>query len=451
MAAYSAFSSNVQGRVRLISKTRRLPLPGEVLVKVGDVVEPDTPVARIALRPGIPWVIPVSSHLGIPPAELRSKMVKSIGDVVKAQEVLAVVDQGLYGRKEYSAPVEGRIEEISDVTGRVTIREEFGKQDPSLDVDVASELKCKPNEVPQNMLRHVGQEVKKGQMIAKKGDLQAFFTKTSLTPISGVISAVNPSTGKVTISRPFKQVVVNAYVSGTVSEVMPGNGCVIETPGVRVNGIFGIGRETHGEITVLTQAPDEVLTSEMITPECVGKVVVGGSFATNEALAKALSVGVRAVVTGTVSYFNLTKSLGVKLGVGITGQEDIDLTVVLLEGFGRLAMRREVWEVFKALEGFHASVNGATQIRAGAIRPEVIVPLPLYDGQVGEDAVIDEDLQVGMRVRVVNEPCFGAVGIVRQVVRDPQITETEARVPVVRVEMTNGDSVLVPRANVEIF
>ncbi|MGE5579986.1 MAG: hypothetical protein ACM3WU_08075 [Bacillota bacterium] len=449
--ACSAFSGDVPRRVRLIRKVRRLPLAGEVLVSVGDRVEPDTVVARIAQRPGIPWVIPVASHLGVPNERLRKHLLKSEGDLVLAQEVLAVVDKGLAGRKEYLSPVEGRIENVSEVTGRVTIREEFGKEEPPLDVDVAAQLKCKPSEVPQNMLRQVGQEVKKGQMIAKKGDIQAFFTKTAVTPISGVITAVNPETGKVTISRPFKQVSVTAYVSGTVSSVMPGVGCVVETPGVILNGVFGLGREAHGEILVLTGSHDEVLTPEMIGPECAGKVIVGGSFATNEALSKALHVKVAALITGTVNYFNLTQSLGVKLGVGITGQEDIDITVVLTEGFGRLAMRREVWETLKAFEGYRASVNGRTQIRAGAIRPEIVIPLPSCDGEIGDDDPIAEDLRSGMRVRVVSEPFFGAVGVVSEIVRAPQPIETGARVPVVRVTFQNGDTALVPRTNVEIF
>jgi hypothetical protein len=449
--ACSAFLEGVPSRVRLIRKARRLPLSGEVLVNVGDRVEPDTIVARIAQRLGIPWVIPVASHIGVPNEDLRKYLVKSEGDFVRAQEILALIDKGMAGRKEYLCPVEGRIENISDVTGRVTIREEFGKEESPLDVDVAEQLKCKPSEVPQNMLRHVGQEVKKGQMIAKKGDIQAFFTKTAVSPISGVITAINAETGKVTISRPFKQVSVTAYVSGTVSSVLPGTGCVVETPGILLNGVFGVGREAHGEILVLTKSPEEVLTPEMIGPECAGKVVVGGSFTTNEALSKALQVKVAALITGTVNYLNLTESLGVKLGVGITGQEDIDITVVLTEGFGRLSMRREVWDTLKAFEGHEVSVNGATQIRAGAIRPEIVIPLPSYDGEIGDDDPIAEDLRSGMRVRVVSEPFFGAVGVVSEIVRAPQPIETGARVPVVSVKLQNGKTVLVPRANVELF
>jgi len=40
---------------------------------------------------------------------------------------------------------------------------------------------------------------------------------------------------------------------------------------------------------------------------------------------------------------------------------------------------------------------------------------------------------------------------VSEIVRAPQPIETGAKVPVVRVTLQNGDSVLVPRANVEVF
>ena len=187
------------GRVELIRKVRRLPLPGEVLVNKGDRVLPDTPVARITLRPGIPWVIPASRLLGIEPSELGKAMLKKVGDRVKTQEVIARAEQGLYGRKEIGSPTDGVIEDVSTRSGRITIREEFGKEDPPISFDVAFEIKCKPEELPKHMLRQVGQEVKKGQMMAKKGEAQAFFTKTALAPVSGIISKICTETGRVTI------------------------------------------------------------------------------------------------------------------------------------------------------------------------------------------------------------------------------------------------------------
>lgn len=437
--------------ITLVRKIRKLPLPGEVLVSEGDVVAPETEVAKISLRPGIPWVIPVARLLGIEPQDLPAAMLRKVGDRVKIKEVIARAQKGLYGQKEYESPTDGVIEDISDKSGRVVIREEFGKEEPPVSFDACFELGCRPKDLPKFMLKKVGEEVKRGQFVAKKGEAQAFFTKTARAPITGIISEVNDQTGYVTISRPFKQVVVKGYIHGRVAQVIPDRGCIVEAPAVRVTGIFGVGREAYGQLVVLADKPSDRLTPDMITAEHAGKIVVGGSFATDEALARALEVGCRGVITGTASYLNLVNSLGVKLGVGITGQEEIDLTVILMEGFGELSMREKAFRTLKSLDGKMASINGATQIRAGAIRPEVIVTFPDFDGQPAEEQVVDEDLVPGQRVRIINEPHFGELAVVKSLPREPVVIPTGAKVPVVEVQLGDGGTAVVPRANVEVF
>ncbi|MHB0885310.1 MAG: hypothetical protein ACYC41_05440 [Bacillota bacterium] len=454
--AYSVGSAGSNGEKRypvaMVRKVRKLPLPGEVLAKVGDQIDPETIVAKISLKPGIPWVVPVARLVGIEPAALPAAMTRKVGDRVKTKEIIARAEKGIYGRKEYEAPTDGVIEDISEKSGRVVIREEFGKEEPPVSFDAAFELGCKPRDLPKFMIKKIGDEVKRGQFVAKKGEAQAFFTKTARTPISGIIAEVNDQTGYVTIARPFKEVVVKGYIKGVAREIVPARGIVVEAPAVRLTGIFGVGRETHGDLKILCQKADQTLTDEMITAECEGKIVVGGAFATNEALKKAVDTGVKGVITGTASYLNIVKSLGVKLGVGITGQEEIGTTVILLEGFGHLAMHEEAFNVLKSLEGRHASINGATQIRAGAIRPEVIVPFSDWTGEVTETKPVDEDLSIGQAIRVINAPYFGELGRITAIPREPVVVETEARVPVVEVELaSNSQRAVVPRANVEVF
>lgn len=450
--AAAAVPEGLLNLVRPIRKVRKLPLPGEVLVTAGQAVEPDTDVARIALRPGIPWVVPAARLLGIEPEELPGAMLCPASGRVKAKQVIARVEQGIYGRKELESPTDGVIEEISTRSGRITIREEFGREDPPVEVDVAFELKCKPEDIGKYMLRSVGQEVKKQQMLAKKGEAQAFFTQTALSPISGVVSKIDTRTGKVTISRPFKQVVIKAYLSGIVTEVLPSLGCVVETAGVRLTGAFGLGRETNGVIRVLASSPSEDLSPDMIGEDCRGAIIVAGGHLTGETLAKAMKSGAKGIVAGSAPYTQLTGSLGLRLGVGITGQEDIDLTVILTEGFGRLPMRSSTWAALKAMEGMVASMNGATQIRAGAIRPEIVVPFPGCGlGAREKTAPVSEDLSPGTAVRIVTAPYFGEMGRIAELRRQPEALETETLVPVVRVTLENGETVTVARANVEVM
>jgi hypothetical protein len=57
----------------------------------------------------------------------------------------------------------------------------------------------------------------------------------------------------------------------------------------------------------------------------------------------------------------------------LTGKENIKFTLLLTEGFGKVRMNNDYVEFFKEMQGKVASVNGRTQIRAGVIRPQVIV------------------------------------------------------------------------------
>ena len=88
------------------------------------------------------------------------------------------------------------------------------------------------------------------------------------------------------------------------------------------------------------------------------------------ALQAAASRGAAALVVGGVVDSDIVSYLGHDIGVAITGQEPVVTTVILTEGFGGLQMAARTWELLSSLEGQKASVNGATQIRAGVIRPD---------------------------------------------------------------------------------
>jgi hypothetical protein len=106
----------------LIRKVRRLPLKGEVLVKVGQLVAADDVVAR-ALLPGNIQAIRAAEQLGVGAGELLRMLKKGEGDTVAAGEVLAET-KGLFGLfgSRLTAPVSGTIDYISSVTGTLGLR-----------------------------------------------------------------------------------------------------------------------------------------------------------------------------------------------------------------------------------------------------------------------------------------------------------------------------------------
>jgi hypothetical protein len=161
-------------------------------------------------------------------------------------------------------------------------------------------------------------------------------------------------------------------------------------------------------------------------------------------------VGAVGIVVGAVRDVDLTEFLGYDIGVAITGQEDISLTLVATEGFGKLRMAQRTFDLLKSLEGRQASVNGATQIRAGVIRPEIIVPFTQSaDAGQAQEPILA--LAPGTPIRVIREPYFGRLGKVTGLPSQPQTVDSGARVRVLQAKLDDGQEVTVPRANVEII
>jgi hypothetical protein len=116
-------------------------------------------------------------------------------------------------------------------------------------------------------------------------------------------------------------------------------------------------------------------------------------------------------------------------------------------------MADRTFALLKSLEGKTASINGATQIRAGVIRPEVIVPSETPSENV--DATHTEadsgELAVGTHIRVIREPYFGLLGNVTALPPDLVQVESGTWVRVLSARLADDREVVVPRANVEII
>jgi hypothetical protein len=97
---------------------RRLPHPGEVLVRAGQRVEPDEIVAR-AYAPGTPQIVNLARQLMVAPSRVERAMRREVGNKVAQGEVLA--STGRLGGRTCLAPVGGVIAAVDGETGYVTI------------------------------------------------------------------------------------------------------------------------------------------------------------------------------------------------------------------------------------------------------------------------------------------------------------------------------------------
>ena len=322
-------------------------------------------------------------------------------------------------------------------------------------VNVINRLAILPNDLRKNMLKKEGDSVVKDEPIAETSPFIKMFKSICLSPITGVIESISDITGQVLLREPPKPVQISAYIDGKVVETIENEGVVIETNATFIQGIFGIGGETTGELQVIVNSPDDILKPEDIKEEHRDKIIAGGSIIYFEAIKKALDTGVKGIVVGGIRDKDINELLGYDLGVAITGSEDINITIIITEGFGQIRMAQKTFDMLKHRAGSVASINGATQIRAGVVRPEIIVPYINEDtgGKPAEDRSTDSSesagISIGDQVRIIRNPNFGVLGKVKDLPSELQAIETEAKARVLEVEFPDGRSVIVPRANIE--
>ena len=191
----------------------------------------------------------------------------------------------------------------------------------------------------------------------------------------------------------------------------------------------------------------------MLGEDSRGKILVGGSYVTTAVLRLAIARGAKAVVVGGFDDHDLRELLGYDLGVAITGSEELGLTLIVTEGFGSIPMAARTFDLLRSCEGWRVSVSGATQIRAGVLRPEIVAPR--IEGTTSGGGSIDggepAGLTVGDLVRVIRQPFFGRLGRVTALPPELMPLETEAKVRVLEVEFEAGSAALLPRANVEMI
>ena len=320
--------------------------------------------------------------------------------------------------------------------------------------NIVNQLGCDPDEIHDYMIRKVGEPVKKGEIIAEnKPFLGLKFLQTRIpSPVDGFVEKISEITGQILFREPPVPVQIVAYVDGKVIEIIPNEGVIMETHATFIQGIFGVGGEAWGELIVIADNPSEMLTADKITPEVNGKIIVGGSLMTFEAFEAAKKNGAKGIICGGLNDADLRKLLGYDIGVAITGSEDLGLTIVVTEGFGDIAMADKSFRLLKERNGHKASINGATQIRAGVIRPEIVIPWD-KDSDVQVDTADEErrGMGVGDPVRIIRAPFFGMIGEVTELPSELHVVESETKVRVLKVKFKDGKEFVVPRANVEII
>ncbi len=227
---------------------------------------------------------------------------------------------------------------------------------------------------------------------------------------------------------------VIGHVRGEVASVTP-DGIEIRVGGAMIAGVGGTGGAVHGEIVLAVDDPADELRAGAIDVGTAGRIILGGARASAETLTRARAMGAAGIVLGGVLDKELRDFEATQARRQRSGGANGDFAVMMLEGFGKVGIERELFTWFRDQAGRTASLFGSD------------ARLYVYDAPPPPKR--RSLARPGDRVVAHRRPHAGSGGELVRVLEGMHATAAgvPARSAIVRFD--NGRTAVVPLANLE--
>ena len=374
----------------LVRRERRLPMPGEVVVRAGQRVEPSDVVAQTTLA-SEPVRVDVASDLDLSPAAAAKRLRVSPGQHVDQAGVLA--QKGSAGSRESRTPVAGTYVGYDPATGIATINT------PAEPVSVRAHLKG----IITDLIPYYGAII-----------------ETPATLIRGIFGLGGEQHGvlKVVATGNDEPVTPNMIDARAAYAVVLG-GSEISAEALR--RIVSLG--ARGVITGSIRSSE---LADFLGYPHMAEWRMGAS-------------------TGSSNGWDFPPP-------NPAGHSTVppDFVIVVTEGFGAVPMSPRTFETIAAYDGQEIAVDGTTRLRGGLSRPEIIIPL----ARTTAVKWLDDSgprLVVGSNVRLLSHSYLGQTAHVISLPNGPRAAQSGIIAPVADVQIAAGPRIRVPIVDIEVI
>ena len=279
------------------------------------------------------------------------------------------------------------------------------------------------------IVRKEGEHVEKGDTIAESDGM---FARIIRAPAAGDIVLI--SGGQVLLRLQSTTLEVKAGMTGMVSDLIPERGAFVESSGALIQGAWGNRRMDSGTLVLAAKSRTEELTRASMDVGLRGAVILAGQCSSPDALQVGVEMQLRGLILASMSS-NL-----------IPLANKLNYPIIVLEGFGNLAMSEQAMRLLSSSEKRDTSVNAFFDARTGE-RPEVIIPLPAN----AEAAVETDHFAPNQMVRLVGAPYTGRIGTLIQVRQGQAVLPNGIKAPAADVQLDSETRVVIPLANLEVL
>jgi hypothetical protein len=341
-------------------------------------------------------------------------------------------------RRERVLPVRGAVAvQTGSRVGALDIIAQSSEMAHLFPVPLARYLRTNEAVLSQYLLKQVGEDVQARDIIASKPEAFGSLRRIYRAPGAGHIATLQGAwLGIELLDAPFE---LRALYRGTIVNVMPRLGVVIEATGALIQGVWGAGGEGFGVLRKTVDTANEILTEDKIDVNARNSVLLAGSEVTESALRRAAQEHAAGLIVGGLPprLRDLVEELG--------------LPTLVTDGFGPHTIAAPIFDLLVSHVGDETVVN-APGVLNKTLRPEVFIPI-LVTGGGGETVLPPPTLvgAIGAPVRILGWTHESALGTIAEVLPTPRILENGVSAWGADVDLTTGGRTFVPWENMELI
>ncbi len=299
-------------------------------------------------------------------------------------------------------------------------------------IDIAEGLHVSPAKADELLHRKSGESLVKGDIIA--GPVGP-FKRVIRAPQSGQVKIAGEGKVLYEVESPVYE--LQAGMEGTVTNIIPERGAIIETRGALVQGIWGNGKITYGIMQQVSSDLLQELVPEQLNIGFRGTIIIAGFCRNPNVLETAGNIPVKGLVLGSMSS-NL-----------IPLASKIDYPIMVVDGFGRKPMNRAAEKILIANKDKNVALNAQAYDPFLGNYPEVIISHSIKTDLA--DAPETETLKAGKTVIIVNGLLSSRIGKIEHIYPRKKNLPSGISTRVASVNLSGDETVEIPLTNLEII
>jgi hypothetical protein len=230
---------------------------------------------------------------------------------------------------------------------------------------------------------------------------------------------------------------LQAGLEGTVTNIIPDRGAIIETQGAFIQGVWGNGKIAYGVIQSVSNDLLQELVVEQLNISFRGTIITAGFCKDPEVLQTAASLPIKGLILGSMTADLIPRA------------NSMDYPIMVIDGFGDRPMNKAAENVLAANKDKNVALNTQMFDPFNGVFPEVVIS---HSGKSDSSLPTEaETLRPGKRVIIINGTEKNQVGTIETIHLNKKKLSNDIETYVAVVELANDRRASIPLTNLEIL